>query len=80
MGAIAGAAVFFKHKYGLFLEGGWRLHSVWDNGTRGLLNQGVIHVGNIQVQPLSESALPFSKSPFTMPVCFGDAGSNRMQS
>ncbi len=45
MGALFGAAVFFKDRYGIFLESGWRMHAVWDDGTRGLLNQGVIHFG-----------------------------------
>ncbi len=44
-GALAGAMVFFKRKYGLFVEGGWRIHVVFDDGTRGMLNQGVLHVG-----------------------------------
>lgn len=45
MGALFGAALFFKEKYGLFLESGWRMHAIWNDGTRGLLNQGVIHFG-----------------------------------
>lgn len=44
-GALAGAAVFFKDKYGLFLESGWRAHAVWRNNRRGVLHQGVVHVG-----------------------------------
>lgn len=47
MGALFGAALFFKGKYGIFLESGWRMHAVWNDGTRGLLNQGVIHFGGV---------------------------------
>lgn len=47
MGALAGAALFFKDKYGVFLESGWRMHAIWRDGSRGLLNQGVIHIGGV---------------------------------
>ncbi len=44
-GAIGGAMVFFKRKYGLFVEGGWRIHVLFDDPFRGILNQGVLHAG-----------------------------------
>lgn len=45
LGALFGAALFFKHKYGVFIESGWRMHTVWNDGDNGLLNQGAIHFG-----------------------------------
>lgn len=44
-GFVGGAMVFFKRKYGVFLEGGWRIHVLFDDGYRGILNQGVLHAG-----------------------------------